>query len=104
MPHPHLTHAERSFEVFFDAAHMRFVGLCQQEIRHPAPDDHKTVFKCRQYLPKVNENATSCFDLARTIVVPLTRFGIHNKPRVFQARLRFCASSASAASWPRPPQ
>ena len=52
---------------------MRFVGLCQQEIRHPAPDDHKTVFKCRQYLPKVNENATSCFDLARTIVVPLTR-------------------------------
>jgi uncharacterized protein YfdQ (DUF2303 family) len=42
--------------------------------------------------------------LARTIVVPLTRFGIHNKPRVFQARLRFCASSASAASWPRPPQ
>jgi hypothetical protein len=35
------------------------------------------------------------------IVLPVDQ---GNKPRAFQARLRFCSSNASAASSPRPPQ
>jgi hypothetical protein len=91
-------------QVHVNAAHLWYVRLFQQEIRHPAANNHKTVFKRRQHLAKVNENGTSGSDLARTVVVPLAPFGIHNKPRTFQARLRFCSSNASAASSPRPPQ
>lgn len=53
---------------------------------------------------EIDQNAASRFDLARAVVVALARFRIHNKPRAFQARLRFCSSNASAASSPRPPQ
>jgi hypothetical protein len=80
------------------------INVFQKQIRHPGPDDHKTILKRHQYLPEINKNAMDGFDLARTIVVALAWFGIHNKTRAFQARLRFCSSNASAVSSPRPPQ